>query len=161
MCAREVGGVDEVAAAELFSGGAVVVDRGARVRPKVDLVAPERERVMRRVMLMAPWVVLACGALVSRSAGATPVAECVEVAPEAVAHGMSLEVHNRCEFEVRCELTWKVRCEGDAPEAAARPMSLAVRLLSAAKRHLLASGEVCGDKIWEIVDDAWECKEVR
>lgn len=116
---------------------------------------------MRRVMLMAPWVVLACGVLMSKSAGATPVADCVEVAPEAVARGMSLEVHNRCEFAVQCELTWKVRCDGDAPEAEGRPMSLAVRLLSEAKKHLLASGEVCGERVWEIVDDAWECKEVR
>lgn len=115
---------------------------------------------MRRCLLVAPWVVLACGALLPKITGATPVAECVEVSPEATARGMSLEVTSRCEFAVRCELRWTLRCEGDAPEAG-RAMSASLRLEAAAKRQLLASAEACGERTWEITDDVWECKELR
>ena len=117
---------------------------------------------MRRVLLAAPWVALAYGALLSTEArGTADVSACVQVAPEVVASGISLEVHNTCEFAVRCELTWKVRCDGDAPDAAGRPASAAVALDPDRKSRLFASGEACGAKIWEIVDDAWQCKEVR
>lgn len=116
---------------------------------------------MRRVMLAAPWALFAYAAAITESQGATSVAECVQVAPENVAQGMSLEVHNTCEFAVRCALKWRVRCEGDAPDATPRNMSLAVELGTAAKRRLMASGEACGDRIWEITDDVWECKEVH
>lgn len=116
---------------------------------------------MRRVLLAAPWVALAYGTFLNEAHGSTPVSECVQVAPEAVAAGISLQVHNTCEFAVRCELTWKLRCEGDAPDAAGRPASAAVHLDPDRKTNLFASGEACGAKIWEIVDDVWECKEVR
>ena len=95
---------------------------------------------MRRVMLAAPWALFAFAAVIHESQGATRVAECVQVAPENVAQGMSLEVHNTCDFAVRCALKWRVRCEGDAPDATPRNMSLAVELATAAKRRLVASG---------------------
>ncbi len=117
---------------------------------------------MRRVLLAAPWVALAYGALFSTEArGTAEVSACVQVAPEAVASGIALEVHNGCDIAVRCQLTWKVRCEGDAADAAGRPASAAVHLDPDRKSRLFASGEACGAKIWEIVDDVWECKEVR
>lgn len=114
---------------------------------------------MRRIMFAAPWAVLAYCAAIPESSAAE-VAVCVQVAPENVAQGMSLEVHNTCDFAVRCTLKWRVRCDGDAADAAPRDMSIAVELASAAKRRLMASGEACGARIWEITDDAWECKEV-
>lgn len=116
---------------------------------------------MRRVMLAAPWALFAYCANISESQGAANIAECVQVAPENAAQGVSLAVHNTCDFAVRCELKWRVRCDGDAPDAAPRNMSIAVSLDADAKRHLLASGEACGARIWEITDDAWECKEVQ
>jgi hypothetical protein len=116
---------------------------------------------MRRVMLAAPWALFAYVAAISESQAAADVAECVEVAPENVAQGMSLAVHNTCDFAVHCELKWRLRCDGDAPDAAPRNMSLAVDLASAAKRQLMASGAACGERVWEITDDTWECKEVR
>lgn len=116
---------------------------------------------MRRAMLVAPWVLLAHLAPLSPASAAQIVSECVEVEAEAVAEGMSLKVHNTCDFEVRCELSWAVRCEGDAAEAAARPQSLTVRLAQAARKLLVASGSACGERIWEITDDHWECKQVR
>lgn len=116
---------------------------------------------MRRVMLVAPWALLAYAAPLSTSQGAETVSECVEVAAENVAQGMSLQVHNTCAFAVRCELSWTVRCDGDPPDAAGAPKTAAVRLAADDRTSLLASGAACGDKIWEIVDDAWSCKEVR
>ena len=116
---------------------------------------------MRRVMLAAPWALFAYCANISESLGSTSVAECVQVAPENTADGVSLDVHNTCNFAVRCELKWRVRCDGDAPDAAPRNMSIAVSLDSDAKRHLMASGAACGARIWEITDDSWECKEVQ
>jgi hypothetical protein len=116
---------------------------------------------MRRVLLAASWVALAHLAAPSISHAAAPVSECVQVEPETAADGMSLQVRNTCEVEVRCELTWNLRCEGDAPDAPARPMSLVVRLVSDASQRLFASGAACGAKIWEIADDRWECKELR
>jgi len=44
---------------------------------------------------------------------------------------------------------------------ATRCHDLALRRMSAAKKLLFASGEACGDKIWEIADEAWSCKQVR
>lgn len=116
---------------------------------------------MRRVMLVAPWALLAYAAPLSTSQGATTVSECVQVAAESAAKGMSLQVHNTCAFAVRCELSWTLRCEGDPPDAAGKPMSAAVRLAPDGASSLLASGEACGEKIWEIADDNWSCKEVR
>ena len=75
---------------------------------------------MRRVMLAAPWALFAYCANISESQGATNIAECVQVAPENAAQGVSLAVHNTCDFAVRCELKWRVRCDGDAPDAAMR-----------------------------------------
>ncbi|WP_143140126.1 hypothetical protein [Nannocystis exedens] len=89
------------------------------------------------------------------------MAECVQVDSEVGARGMSLRVHNQCDVDVRCELRWSVRCEGDTTDTAARPMSLVVRLAPGHARDLLASGEACGERIWEIADDVWECKETR
>ncbi len=114
---------------------------------------------MRRVMLAAPWALFAYAAAITES-HAADVAQCVEVAPEHVAQGMSLAVHNTCDFAVRCTLQWRVRCDGDAADAPARNMSINVDLASAAKRQLMASGEACGERVWEITDDLWECKEV-
>ncbi len=117
---------------------------------------------MRRVMLAAPWALLAYAAPMSEINASAGISECVQVAPENVAAGMSLQVANTCDFDVRCELVWRVRCEGDAPDAAARPrMSVAVALDQGARKTVLASGEVCGARIWEITDEQWECKEVR
>jgi hypothetical protein len=115
---------------------------------------------MRRVMLAAPWALIAYVAPLPVSQGAETVSECVEVAAENAAQGMSLQVHNTCAFAVRCELTWTLRCDGDAPDAG-RPMSAAIRLDRGAESSLLASGAACGQKIWEIADDVWTCKEVR
>jgi hypothetical protein len=115
---------------------------------------------MRRVMLAAPWALIAYVAPLPVSHGAETVSECVEVAAENAAQGMSLKVHNTCAFAVRCELTWTLRCDGDA-EGAGRPMSAAIRLDRGAESSLLASGATCGEKIWEIADDVWSCKEVR
>lgn len=115
---------------------------------------------MRRVMLAAPWALLAYCAVIPESRGSSSVAECVQVAPENVAQGMSLAVHNTCDFAVRCTLKWRVRCDGDAADAAPRNMSIAVELHSDGKRQVLASGETCGERIWEITDDVWECREV-
>jgi hypothetical protein len=112
-------------------------------------------------MLAAPWALLAYAAPLPVSHGSASVSECVEVAAENAAQGMSLRVHNTCAFAVRCELTWTLRCDGDPPDAAGRPMSAAVRLAQGAESSLLASGAACGEKIWEIADDAWQCKEVR
>jgi len=36
-----------------------------------------------------------------------------------------------------------------------------VHLDPAHKSRLFASGAACGAKIWEIVDDVWECNEAR
>jgi len=119
---------------------------------------------MHRYLLAVPFAVLAFVAPVSVSHAATAVAavaECLQVAPEAAATGMSLQVHNSCDFDVQCELTWRVRCDGDASDAAPRNSSVAVRLMSAAKKQLFASGEACGDKIWEITDESWSCKQVH
>lgn len=116
---------------------------------------------MRRVMLAAPWALLAYAAPLPVSHGSATVSECVEVAAENAARGMSLKVHNTCAFAVRCELSWTLRCDGDPQESAGRPMSAAVRLGRDAESSLFASGEACGDKLWEIADDAWSCKEVR
>lgn len=117
---------------------------------------------MRRVLLAAPWVALACGALLSNEArGTADVSACVQVASEVAASGISLEVHNTCESAVRCQLTWNVRCEDDAPDAAGRPASASVHLDPDHKSRLFASGAACGAKIWEIVDDVWECNEAR
>lgn len=116
---------------------------------------------MRRVLLAAPWAVLAYCANISVSLGASDVAECVQVTPETTAQGVSLDVHNTCDFAVRCELKWRVRCDGDPADAAPRNMSINVSLDPDFKRHLMASGEACGARIWEITDDAWECKQVQ
>ena len=115
---------------------------------------------MRRVMLAAPWALFAYVAATTEIHAAADVAQCVEVAPENVARGMSLAVENTCDFAVHCTLKWRVRCEGDAPDAAARNMSISVDLASAAKRQLMASGDACGERVWEITDDAWACKQV-
>lgn len=115
---------------------------------------------MRRVMLAAPWALFAYVAAISESQAVVDIAQCVEVAPENVARGMSLAVHNTCDFAVHCTLQWRVRCDGDAPDAPARNMSLSVDLASAARRQLMASGEACGERVWEITDDTWACKEV-
>jgi hypothetical protein len=116
---------------------------------------------MRRVLLAAPWVALAYGALLSESHGSTPVAECVEVTPAAEATGMSMRVRNTCEVAVRCELTWRVRCEGDTATSPVRDGHASVRLAASAEQQLLASGAACGDEVWEITDDVWDCKQVR
>ena len=116
---------------------------------------------MRRVMLAAPWALFAYGAAIPQSHGAADIAACVQVAAENVSDGMSLAVENTCELAVRCELTWRLRCEGDAADAPARNMSLSVELDLGAKRQLLASGAACGTRVWEITDDNWLCKEVR
>ena len=116
---------------------------------------------MRRVMLAAPWALFAYCAAIPQSHGAADIAACVQVAAENVSDGMSLAVENTCELAVRCELKWRVRFDCDAPDAAPRNMSIAVSLDSDAKRHLMASGAACGARIWEITDDAWECKEVQ
>lgn len=112
---------------------------------------------MRRSTLAAPCLALALATPVSARAADF---ECVEVESESVAQGVSLRVHNTCDFAVRCELSWRVRCDGDAADAPPRPMSVVVRLESAARQVLLASGAACGDRIWEIVDDRWECEEM-
>ena len=115
---------------------------------------------MRRVMLAAPWALFAyCTAI--PQVHAADIAACVQVTPENVADGVSLAVENTCDIAVRCELKWRVRCDGDAPDAAPRNMSLSVDLDIAAKRQLMASGSACGPRIWEISDESWECKEVR
>lgn len=116
---------------------------------------------MRRMSIAVSCALLAYGAPLSTSHAAQSVSECVKVEPEASARGMALRVHNQCEFTVRCELRWSVRCEGDPAETPERPMSLEVRLAPSHARDVLASGEACGERVWEIADDVWECKEVR
>lgn len=116
---------------------------------------------MRRVMLAAPWALFAYCAAIPRSHGAADIAACVQVAAENLSDGMSLAVENTCDLPVRCELKWRLRCDGDAPDAAPRNMSLEVELDLGAKRQLLASGAACGNRVWEITDDTWLCKEVR
>lgn len=115
---------------------------------------------MRRVMLAASGALLALCAAVPESRAAD-VAQCVQVAPENVPQGVSLEVHNTCDLAVRCTVKWRVRCDGDAADAAPRSMSVEFELASDGKRRLMASGEACGARIWEITDDAWECREVE
>lgn len=112
---------------------------------------------MRSSMLAAFALTLAVPAPVSAAA---ETLECVEVKSESAAQGVSLQVRNTCDFAVRCQLSWRVVCDGDAADAAPRPMSLVVRLESAVKQMVFASGAVCGDQIWEIVDDVWECREL-
>ena len=46
-------------------------------------------------------------------------------------------------------------------DAAPRTNNVALRLMSAAQKMLFASGEACGDKVWEITDEAWSCKQVQ
>ena len=116
---------------------------------------------MRRIIFAAPWVALAYGARMPESQAYTPVSQCVQVEPEPAERGISLRVHNTCEYAVRCALTWRVRCDGDPPDATSRDMRVDVRLAPAANKQLLASGEACGERIWEITDDVWDCKEVR
>lgn len=111
---------------------------------------------MRTSMLAAFVLTLAVPAPVSAADGF----ECVEVKSESAAQGISLEVRNTCDFAVRCQLSWRVVCDGDAADAAPRPMNLVVRLESAVKQTLFASGAACGAQIWEIVDDVWECREL-
>lgn len=115
---------------------------------------------MRRVMLAAPWALFAYVAAIPESQALVDLAACVEVTPEKVARGVSLSVHNTCDVAVHCTLKWRVRCDGDAPDAAPRNMSLSVDLASAGKRQLMASGDACGERVWEITDDAWACEEV-
>jgi hypothetical protein len=116
---------------------------------------------MRSALLAAPWLALAYGAFLSESHGSTPVAECVEVTPEAQTAGMFMRVRNSCEVAVRCELTWRVRCEGDTAATPPRDGRATLRLIPTAEQQLLASGEACGEQLWEITDDVWDCKEVR
>jgi len=115
---------------------------------------------MHRHLLAASLAVLAFAAPVS-VAHAASVEECVQVVPEVAPAGVSLQLHNTCEFDVQCELRWRVRCDGDAPDAAPRASNVALRLMSAAKKLLFASGEACGDRVWEITDESWSCKQVQ
>ena len=111
---------------------------------------------MRTSMLAAFALTLAVPAPVSAADGL----ECVGVKSESAAQGVSLGGRNTCDFAVRCQLSWRVVCDGDAPDAAPRPMSLVVRLESAVKQTLFASGAACGAQIWEIVDGVWDCREM-
>lgn len=114
---------------------------------------------MRRVLLAAPLAVLVFAAPLSVSHGARDVSTCVQVNPESAAQGMVLQVHNTCDFAVQCELSWRGACDGDGPDEPPRPHRQTVQLAQAAERQLVASGAVCGERIWEITDDAWSCKE--
>ena len=114
---------------------------------------------MRRFLLSLPWAALAYGAPLSVGHAAA-VNECLQVAPEVAPAGISLQLHNTCDFDLRCELTWRVRCDGDPADAPPRVHNVALRLISAASKLLFASGEACGANIWEITDEAWSCKQV-
>ena len=120
----------------------------------------ERSVVMPRMSPVLSCLLFALGAPLSTAHARQSVSECVQVDPEAAPLGMSLRVANQCEYTVRCELRWNLRCEGDAADTPQRPMSLALKLGPGGKREVLASGAACGEKVWEIADDAWECKEV-
>ncbi|MEO9068485.1 MAG: hypothetical protein ABI281_10200, partial [Caldimonas sp.] len=98
---------------------------------------------MHRFLLSLPWAALAYGAPLSVSHAAT-VNECLQVAPEAAPAGMSLQLQNTCDFDLQCQLTWRVRCDGDAAAAAPRVHNVALRLMSTANKLLFASGEACG-----------------
>ncbi|MCA9636953.1 MAG: hypothetical protein KC420_13085 [Myxococcales bacterium] len=128
---------------------------------------------MRRAITAAPWVLFACGVLVAHfapspvaaapSSAAAPVAasdaECVDVEAQPGGSGMAIRIHNGCTYDVRCEVSWSVRCEGDDAVKASKRHNF--DLTSGGDRHLLASGEACGDAIWEIGDEAWECVQQR
>ncbi len=121
---------------------------------------------MRRLIAAASWALLACAALASlapaapvHAAAAAPVAECVAVTADPVATGMSIRVHNACEVDVRCEIAWKVRCEGD--DAVKASQSHAFGLTRGGARTFLAGGDACGDAVWEITDESWSCVQRR
>jgi hypothetical protein len=114
---------------------------------------------MHHYLVAAPFAALAFAAPVSVGHAAT-IEACLQVVPEVAPAGMSLQLHNTCDFDVQCELRWRVRCDGDAPDAAPRVGTVALRLMSAARKLLFASGEACGARVWEITDEAWSCEQV-
>lgn len=115
---------------------------------------------MRRIMLVAPCVALALGALVPHDErGPLDLSACVQLDPEPAADGISLRFGNTCEHDFICELAWRLRCEGDRP-GEFRPCGTAFTLDATSTRELLVSGDTCNGRTWQIVVDAWVCRHV-
>ena len=126
--------------------------------------------MMRRWIAAASWALVACAAFTLHhpttaaapaAAAAATAVTCVDVDSAPRGDGIAIRLHNTCEFAVRCEVAWSVRCDGDDAEVTRERKRHAFDLAPSAGRQLLAAGDACGDAIWEITDESWECAQKR
>ncbi|MBK8259798.1 MAG: hypothetical protein IPK80_00435 [Nannocystis sp.] len=119
---------------------------------------------MNRCTRAASSALLALVALIvapTTAHAAADVNSCVQVAAEAAPAGMSITFNNTCAFEIRCEVAWSLTCEGAEAGAIKDSKRQSFNLQRGRQRAIFASGDLCGDDLWEIVDESWECVQAR
>ena len=64
---------------------------------------------------------------------------------------------NGCDTELRCQLNWLLRCEGDKADNE-RQGSTTILVSADDKSDTFASASVCGESRWRISKVRWSCE---
>ena len=72
---------------------------------------------------------------------------------------VDLRLENKCKFEVRCSLTWKLSCAGPGSSATSEPSERSTTLDSHDDWTINASAATC-EEDWEVGQVRWNCVAV-
>ena len=108
-------------------------------------------------ILLAAFAAVADASLAPRAEAADSAEDCVRLASNPVAKGISLEVDNHCDRALSCRLSWVVTCESATGRITrTKPGAAQLSLASSASGSALASSAECGDG-WHVDDIRWSC----
>lgn len=111
----------------------------------------------------APWVICAlattmlmisAGTLAAGDDKKVQVNECVAYDQDDLDDGLSIRLTSSCPVDLRCEVSWKLSCEG----ARAKKTTSAFGLIADTSHKVEASAAACGNAGWAINDVAWACR---
>jgi len=70
---------------------------------------------------------------------------------------ITLELDNKCRFDVLCTMRWRVVCDSDDEDSPNRNKRESFELSAGGSYSAVADSVPCGDDGWEVTDVTWTC----
>jgi len=86
------------------------------------------------------------------------IRRCVSYKQEQYDDGLSILLKNRCDFDLSCSLSWRVRCDEDE-SGTKRSKAELLTIDQGNSDSAYASASVCGDDGWRVTDVRWSCED--
>jgi hypothetical protein len=86
------------------------------------------------------------------------IGRCVRYRQQQTEEGLYLRLANRCDFDLSCTMSWRVRCDSDEPGTRRRKAEV-LEIDQGTTDGTYASAAICGDDGWRISEVRWSCED--